>query len=127
MVGQHPADKSVVVEVVKQPVEIADTSVQAIRGESEATTAKNEEITLKTAGQRKINLLWEFTQTYLAVMLVTPISIVGSLLAIRTGDVPDWLTILVGVVVGNYFARTNHAAIGGVGSKATDHQIYEGR
>jgi hypothetical protein len=90
-----------------------------------ATTTHQEDLT--TAGQRRVNLIWEYTQAAIALMIVGACVVVASLLAIkgRTSEFPVILTSLVMLVIGFYFSRTNHAAIGGVGHKPNDE--YRGR
>jgi xanthine/uracil permease len=90
-----------------------------------ATTTRQEDMT--TAGQRKVNLIWEFTQATVAVLVVATSCIVAASLAIngRPNDFPPILTGLVMLIVGAYFSRTNHAAIGGIGPKPSPK--YEGR
>lgn len=82
------------------------------------TTTAQEDIT--TAGQRKINLIWEITQAVIAVI---------STLAVVYCEVAKIDSIAVRnaffLIVGFYFSRTNHQAIGGTGGKPT--QQYKGR
>lgn len=90
------------------------------------TTTAQEDRTL--AGQRKINLIWELTQAGLALIVVA--SNVGVALYMVTQRIPftEYPPILshsLFLIVGAYFSRTNHAAIGGVGAKPI--QKYEGR
>lgn len=70
------------------------------------------EIGKKTAGQRRINLIWEFTQGIIAVA-ITGAKIYCS---IKTIESPE-LTNAFFLIVSMYFVRTNHHLIGGVGSK----------
>lgn len=89
-------------------------------------TTKEEDIT--TAGQRRINIMWERTQSTIALFVVFVSLSVGAYLAVMTGkEVPTLFSLTLGTVIGFYFARTNHAAIGGTGVKAVDSQKYEGR
>lgn len=64
-------------------------------------------------GQRRVNLIWEFTQGIIAVTLVLTVSI--SMLFGKEVRNEFWL--LVAIVVQSYFQRTNHTRIGGVGYK----------
>lgn len=73
---------------------------------------------LKTAGQRRINNVWEYTQAAIAfsVVITTCIGIfIGRVVqGSNTSTIPfppEWWTIL-GLVIGFYFGRTNHARIG---------------
>lgn len=92
-----------------------------------ATTTYQED--LVTAGQRRINLIWEVTQSAVAVMVVLANMIVGIYHGIigveKRPEFPVVLSSALFLVVGFYFSRTNHAAIGGLGRKPN--QVYIGR
>lgn len=83
-------------------------------------------------GQREINLIWETTQSHIARMAVyTGIGInvlVPIILLFIEGEIPTAkvaviaaclgaVNTTVGIIIGFYFSRTNHTAIGGVGKK----------
>lgn len=75
---------------------------------------------LTTAGQRRINMIWEFTQATIAILITVAfvyceIKKVDSI-AVRMG---------FSLIIGFYFSRTNHAAIGGIGRKPSEK--YMGR
>jgi hypothetical protein len=70
------------------------------------------EIGKKTAGQRRINMIWEFTQGIIAVA-ITAAKIYCSINRIESPE----LTNAFFLIVSMYFVRTNHHLIGGVGSK----------
>lgn len=70
------------------------------------------EIGKKTAGQRRINLIWEVTQGLIAVT-ITAAKIYCSINRI---DSPE-LTNAFFLIVSMYFVRTNHHLVGGVGTK----------
>jgi hypothetical protein len=81
------------------------------------TTAQQD---LTTAGQRRINLIWEYTQAVIAVSVVVANMIVGTAHGLGSGPSREFPTILSSslfLIVGFYFARSNHANIGGVGHK----------
>ena len=82
---------------------------------------------LVTAGQRKINLVWEYTQSSISVVVVLANMIVAVFHGITKehGEFPVVLSSSLFLIVGFYFSRTNHAAIGGVGPKPNI--PYEGR
>ena len=82
---------------------------------------------LVTAGQRKINLIWEYTQSVIASMVVLANMIVAVYDGIYQNGVqyPTILSSSLFLVVGFYFARTNHSAIGGIGPKPES--FYTGR
>jgi len=87
------------------------------------------ETSLIFAGQRKINLIWEYSQATIALAVVATNLIVAVKLAFTGGNVkvemPSMLENALFVVVGFYFGRTNHSAIGGVGRKPNEE--YGGR
>lgn len=74
------------------------------------TTTVQEDVT--KAGQRRINLIWEFTQALIAVS-ITWACIYISIKKIES----DVLTNAFFLIVSMYFVRTNHSLTGGVGSK----------
>ncbi len=82
---------------------------------------------LTTAGQRKVNLIWEYTQAVIALIVVSTTMFTGMRAAwIQSKEqLPTIMSVAFGTVVGFYFSRTNHAAIGGVGDKPN--QEYKGR
>ena len=93
------------------------------------TTAQQDMV---KAGQRKINLIWEQTQAKIALtavwgwivlcfmiiaaMLFSKISIDPTKIAVVTATLAG-ISLTVGIIIGFYFSRTNHSAIGGVGEK----------
>src|SRR6185436_4624900 len=103
------------------------------------TTAQED---LTTAGQRAINLIWETTQSRIAlfvivigflvnalviiVLLVTSREITVNQLAVISICL-QFINLTGGIVIGFYFSRTNHAAIGGIGYKKNQSQEYIGR
>jgi len=88
-----------------------------------ATTTLQQDLT--TAGQRRINLIWEYTQAFIAVMVVISTMICGAIAMAKDMPIPTIISVAFGMVTGFYFSRTNHAAIGGVGAKPQ--QEYRGR
>lgn len=94
----------------------------------EPTTTEQENLT--TAGQRKINLIWEYTQAFIAIITVLGNVIVGCFFAFKripSGEYPIVLSSSLFLIIGFYFSRSNHSAIGGIGRKPTDIQPYVGR
>lgn len=83
------------------------------------TTAEQD---IVTAGQRRVNLIWEFTQSSIAVLIT--LAIVYTAIA---GIPSDNLANGFFLIIGFYFSRVNHQAIGGVGPKANEEQPYRGR
>lgn len=106
---------------VTQPTTVAPGTVV----KSPTTT---EEQDRGTAGQRSINLIWEDSQSKIALRVVTVSLVVSGttvLVALLPG-IPESVRALAGnaliflsnissLVVGFYFGRTNHQRIGGVG------------
>jgi hypothetical protein len=87
------------------------------------TTTLQEDIT--TASQRRVNLIWEYTQAIIAVFVVFSCTLAAIWAAFNGKEPSAFLAFICGNVVGFYFSRTNHAAIGGIGHKPL--QKYEGR
>jgi len=101
------------------------------------TTAQQD---LTTAGQRAISLVWENTQARIALFVVI-IGILTNALVIIVVIFLDkeitvnqlalisiclqFINLTTGIVIGFYFSRTNHQAIGGIGPKPSS--PYEGR
>jgi len=91
-----------------------------------ATTTLQEDIT--TAGQRRVNLIWEFTQAFIALIVVLANMVVGVMFSVRGTPATEFPLVLSSslfLVVGFYFSRTNHQSIGGIGAKPR--QKYMGR
>jgi hypothetical protein len=89
------------------------------------TTTAAEDVT--HAGQRRINLIWEYTQAAIALVVVV-VALGAALLAMWQGkEVSAFLSFVCGNVVGFYFSRTNHEKVGGVGPKAQNDQSFLGR
>lgn len=101
------------------------------------TTAQQD---ITTAGQRKVNLIWENTQSKIALMvIIAGLAVNGAIVMIVVFGQREigvnklalislclqFINMMAGIVIGFYFSRTNHAAIGGIGSKPL--QSYEGR
>lgn len=82
-------------------------------------TTAEEDIT--TAGQRRVNLIWEGTQATIAILIT------GAMIYSEIKNL-DSVAIRMGfsLIVGFYFSRTNHQAIGGIGKKPPS-QKYLGR
>lgn len=82
---------------------------------------------LTLAGQRRVNLIWEFTQAFIAILVVA-VNMVAAMMNVinqRDIDVPLMLSSALFLIIGFYFSRTNHTAIGGPGDKPK--QEYRGR
>lgn len=83
------------------------------------TTTLAEDDTIR--GQRRINMIWEITQALIAI------AITGAIIytAVSGRSVQEIISNAFFLIVGFYFSRTNHQAIGGTGPKPV--QNYEGR
>lgn len=68
-------------------------------------------------GQRRVNLIWEFTQATIAVGVTIATLWASTALTLR-GDAGEAAFLLLSnsffLVIGFYFGRTNHQRIGGV-------------
>jgi len=64
----------------------------------------------KTAGQRKVNIIWEMTQAAIAVS-VTSAMIFCAVNKIESAAISNAFTLVISM----YLIRTNHTKIGGVG------------
>lgn len=97
------------------------TPVELARQPSVApTTTLQEDKTI--AGQRRINIIWEFTQAFIAVAIVL------ALIYLAIAKSPsETVTNAFFLIIGFYFSRTNHQAIGGIGPKANEGEAYTGR
>lgn len=94
------------------------------------TTTEEEDRT--TAGQRRVNIIWEATQTVIAVSVVGIGLVVGGRLALASlvlaatepqqamaNTAFNMLSNVVALVIGFYFGRTNHQRTGGIGGGGT--------
>lgn len=74
-----------------------------------ATPAEEEQTELVTAGQRRVNLIWECTQGLTAIMLTS------AFIYCQVHQVPaELLNAAFFMIATFYFARTNHVKLGGV-------------
>lgn len=73
-------------------------------------SSKITEKELQTAGQRKVNIIWEVTQAIIAVA-VTVAVIYTSIYGKTTEILGNAFTLIIAI----YFVRMNHTKIGGVG------------
>lgn len=96
-----------------------------------APTTTSEQNTV-TAGQRAINLIWENTQSQIAKVTVYSnnamnIVVIVAIIVVDRKIDPAFIALILaamasinqlsGIIIGFYFSRTNHSAIGGVGPK----------
>lgn len=66
-----------------------------------------------TAGQRRVNMIWESTQAIIAVMITGAI-VYCAIKAIDSRVLNNAFFLIVSM----YFVRTNHQLIGGIGPKS---------
>ncbi len=124
------------------PVPVTVSPDKRIQRQSEdpsipAKTTFQEDLTF--AGQRRVNLIWEYTQAIIALLVVLATMLCGAYSMFKPTttlgigpnatqiptQIPTIIGVAFGMVTGFYFSRTNHAAVGGVGHKpATE---YRGR
>lgn len=80
---------------------------------------------LATASQRRVNLIWEYTQASIALMVVLTTMISGAIGMFKSLEIPTIISVAFGMITGFYFSRTNHEKVGGIGHKREAR--YEGR
>lgn len=85
-----------------------------------------------TEGQRRINLIWESVQGFIAICVTATTVFVLAAMTLREQDVTanqliavSQLVVMATLILSFYFSRTNHQAIGGIGSKPNE--PYQGR
>lgn len=117
----------VVIEDEKKETKLIDKDSQQIL--APATTEEEDRVAL---GQRNINLIWETTQSRIALISVISSQAINIavvlVLLFKEGDTKSdviavitaciaAMNLTVGIIIGFYFSRTNHSAIGGTGKK----------
>lgn len=101
-------DKPLVIEAPALVVApLTDTKLDTAENKASRTTVEED---LKTAGQRKVNLVWEGTQAVIAVA-VTGAVIFASLAGKESQILGNAFTLIIAI----YFVRMNHTKTGGVG------------
>jgi cobalamin synthase len=91
------------------------------------TTANIDAQILKTAGQRRINIVWEVTQAIIALGVIGVTLYVNAVTAIFITKFIEiqssalmQLNVMAAIITGFYFGRTNHQRVGGVGGDSVD-------
>jgi cobalamin synthase len=80
------------------------------------STENRDEHQLRSAGQRKINLIWESTQATIAIAVTLSTVAASVYLSLQSDKTAyTFLTNILFVVIGFYFGRTNHNRTGGIG------------
>lgn len=87
-------------------------SPETIDAERLARAAQVEAAQLRTASQRYVNLIWEYTQATIAVLVVLACIIAAFILDPSRSEI---LRNAFFLIVGFYFGRTNHQNQGGTG------------
>ena len=104
-------------------VELTQASQEDVRLK-QSETAKQSEDAIHSQGQRRVNLIWEFTQASIAIAVTLTTVLVSGYISIVTPQNQGAFLLLSNVfflVVGTYFQRTNHTKVGGVGPQP-DHR-----
>ena len=113
-VGQLPVKINVTTEPMLPPATTTDPKETLMP----KTTAQED---IVTAGQRRINMIWEVTQSMVAVMITLSIIYLAV-----TGKASSELSNGFFLIIGFYFSRTNHSATGGTGKQPAQ-PAYVGR
>ena len=99
-------------------------SASRISAERTAVARVSDETSLRTSGQRKINLIWEITQATVTILVVSATLFVAGALVLSDGESNDnraaaFLLLSNGffMIVTAYYQRTNHTRTGGVGGR----------
>jgi len=72
----------------------------------------------QTAGHRRVNIIWEVTQSMIAMAVTMTTLYAAALIALRPAAGEASFLLLSNaffLVIGFYFGRTNHQRTGGVG------------
>lgn len=88
------------------------------------TTTEQEDIV--TAGQRRVNLVWEYTQSFVTIVVVLAnmaVAVTNGVTGKSLNEHPTVLSTSLFLILGFYYSRTNHSAIGGVGKKAGEQYV----
>lgn len=132
-----PAKEPVPVEIAAiapgaPPMPVTIAAVEQPKRQ-EPTVASVDREKAKSEGQRRINFVWETTQSVIALSVTFATLFANVAIALSPNEVAinqisalQSLNVMAALVTGFYFSRTNHQAIGGVGEKE-DQQEYRGR
>lgn len=102
------------IDPTKAPSEISPPAKVGDANIAPTTTAAAD---LVTAGQRRINIIWEVTQAVVALSVtLTTLWVAANLTISGQGNAGAFLLLSNAffLVVGAYFSRTNHQRTGGV-------------
>lgn len=87
-------------------------SAETIEAERVASAAAVAAAELRTASQRQVNLIWEYTQATIAIFVVLACIVSAFYLDASKAEI---LRNAFFLIVGFYFGRTNHQNTGGTG------------
>lgn len=99
-------------------VKAVETVASAVPLDPPAKAATTSEQDRHSAGQRRINIIWEVTQAAIALSVIW--GTIGAAIWISVYDPMNrlmaflFMSNAVSIVIGFYFGRTNHQRIGGV-------------
>lgn len=140
-IAEVSAPVPVVLDPTSAPMPVVVTATEQPKRQ-EPTVASVDREKLKSEGQRFISAKWETTQQIIALggffitaafngiviyILLTSSTEVSAVVITAVFAALSPMNQMAGLVIGSYFSRTNHTAIGGVGSKDDDNQDYRGR
>lgn len=94
--------------VVVAPAHTSPQSATPENPPARATTTSEQD--LRTAGQRRVNIIWEVTQAIIAIS-VTGAVIYSALKGRESTLIGNAFTLIIAI----YFVRMNHTKIGGIG------------
>jgi nucleoside phosphorylase len=120
-------DKTIPITIIEEKQ--ADSKLVTKESGQTLAPKTTEQQDIITAGQRRINLIWENTQRIIAIFSVFSGIIINAVVIVVIMSVVNELTVnqlavismclqfinlTAGIVIGFYFSRTNHQKIGGV-------------
>lgn len=124
--GKTPVAKPVEV-VNEEPLAVTleqpapPTPIKTPEGNLSLPPTTTEQEDRVTQGQRHINRVWEYSQAAIALMITGAI-VYTSIMGISSDNLSNGFFLIIGF----YFSRVNHQAIGGTGRKPEEYP-YQGR
>lgn len=120
--AQRTADATEQTAAATEQIAVHTDPEMPLRPQPSRPPTTTSEQDLRTAGQRRVNLIWEYSQASIALLIVFAniLWVFALLVAAMMGiDIPDKVltaAVLLSnaffLVIGFYFGRTNHARIG---------------
>jgi hypothetical protein len=116
--GEHSERRAETLAVPMPPGTAKDSiitvkSPETVEAERQARLEQVKASELKTASQRQVNLIWEYTQAGIATVVV--LACIAATFVLDP-DKGEMLRNAFFLIVGFYFGRTNHQKEGGSGS-----------